>query len=99
MNCSETPSLPSGVSKIQDPLVIQEEKYRWAITTDFTKAENNYWFWYRSLQDKEEPRLGVRGEELGEERTAVRYRSCQAYRLYHALLQFTPELSLAEFLV
>ena len=66
MNCSETLSLPSG-KKIQDLLVVLEEKYRWAITTDFTKAENNYWFWYRS-QDKEEPRLGVRGEELGEER-------------------------------
>ena len=97
MNCSETLSLPSG-KKIQDLLVILEEKYRWAITTDFTKAENNYWFWYRS-QDKEEPRLGVRGEELGEERELPLDIGRQAYRLYHALLQFTPELSLAEFLV
>ncbi|WP_215405490.1 hypothetical protein [Vibrio gigantis] len=97
MNCSETLSLPSG-KKIQDLLVVLEEKYRWAITTDFTIAENNYWFWYRS-QDKEEPRLGVRGEELGEERELPLDIGRQAYRLYHALLQFAPELSLAEFLV
>ena len=97
MNCSEMLSLPSG-KKVQDILVLLEAKYRWAINTDFTKAENNYWFWYRS-QDKEEPRLGVRGEEPGEERELPLDIGRQAYRLYHALLQFPPELSLAEFLV
>ena len=97
MNCSEMLSLPSG-KKVQDILVLLEAKYRWAINTDFTKAENNYWFWYRS-QDKEEPRLGVRGEEPGEERELPLDIGRQAYRLYHALLQFSPELSLAEFLV
>ncbi|WP_390905159.1 hypothetical protein [Vibrio fortis] len=97
MNCSEMLSLPSG-KKVQDILVLLESKYRWAITTDFTKAENNYWFWYRS-QDKEEPRLGIRGEEPGEERELPLDIGRQAYRLYHALLQFPPELSLAEFLV
>lgn len=97
MNCDETLSLPSG-KKIQDLLVTLEESYRWAINTDFSKAENNYWFWYRS-QDKEEPRLGVRGEEPGEERELPLDVGRQAYRLYHALLKFTPELSLAEFLV
>ena len=97
MNCNEMLSLPSG-KKVQDILVLLEAKYRWAINTDFTKAENNYWFWYRS-QDKEEPRLGVRGEEPGEERELPLDIGRQAYRLYHALLQFPPELSLAEFLV
>ncbi|KAB0289138.1 hypothetical protein F2P58_08600 [Vibrio fortis] len=97
MNCSEMLSLPSG-KKVQDILVLLEAKYRWAINTDFTKAENNYWFWYRS-QDKEEPRLGVRGEEPGEERELPLDIGRQAYRLYHALLKFPPELSLAEFLV
>ncbi|MGF1754871.1 hypothetical protein L4C33_14905 [Vibrio makurazakiensis] len=97
MNCSETLSLPSG-KKVQDLLVVLEENYRWAISTDFTKSENNYWFWYRS-QDKEEPRLGVRGEEPGEERELPLDIGRQAYRLYHALLEFAPELSLAEFLV
>ncbi|WP_420856620.1 hypothetical protein [Vibrio pelagius] len=97
MNCSEMLSLPSG-KKVQDILVLLEAKYRWAINTDFTKAENNYWFWYRS-QDKEEPRLGVRGEEPGEERELPLDIGRQVYRLYHALLQFPPELSLAEFLV
>ncbi|MDK9738208.1 hypothetical protein KI655_12960 [Vibrio sp. D404a] len=97
MNCNETLSLPSG-KKLQDILVVLEAKYRWAISTDYTLAENNYWFWYRS-QDKEEPRLGVRGEEPGEERELPLDIGRQAYRLYHALLQFPPEMSLAEFLV
>ena len=97
MNCSETLSLPSG-KKIQDLLIVLEENYRWAITTNFTQPENNYWFWYRS-QDKEEPRLGIRGKEPGEERELPLDIGRQAYRLYHALLQFAPELSLAEFLV
>ncbi|WP_216599502.1 hypothetical protein [Vibrio sp. 03-59-1] len=97
MNCNETLSLPNG-KKIQDLLAVLEKNYRWAITTDFTQPENNYWFWYRS-QDKEEPRLGIRGQEPGEERELPLDIGRQAYRLYHALLQHAPELSLAEFLV
>jgi len=97
MNCDETLSLPSG-KKVQDLLVTLEENYRWAINTDFNKPENNYWFWYRS-QDKEEPRLGVRGEEPGEERELPLDVGRQAFRLYHALLEDKPETSLAEFLV
>ncbi|MGF1709399.1 hypothetical protein L4C37_02310 [Vibrio kagoshimensis] len=97
MNCDETLFLPSG-KKIQDLLVTLEDNYGWAINTDFTKPDNNYWFWYRS-QDKEEPRLGVRGEEPGEERELPLDIGRQAYRLYHALQEHAPELSLAEFLI
>ena len=97
MNCDESLSLPCG-KKIQDLLVTLEERYSWAINTDFTQPENNYWFWYRS-QDKEEPRLGIRGEEPGEARELPLDIGRQAYRLYHALLQYAPELSLTEFLV
>lgn len=97
MNCDENLSLPSG-KKVQDLLVTLESAYRWAIGTDFSKAENSYWFWYRS-QDKEEPRLGVRGHEPGEERELPLDIGRQVYRLYHALLNCAPEMSLAEFLV
>ena len=97
MNCSETLSLPSG-KKVQDLITILENSYQWAITTDFTQAENNYWFWYRS-QDKEEPRLGVRGEEKGEDRELPLDIARQVYRLYHELLKCEASMSLAEFLV
>ena len=78
--------------------MLLNEKYRWAIETDFSKSENNYWFWYRS-QDKEEPRLGIRGEEIGEERELPLDIGRQVYRLYYALLACSPEMSLAEFLL
>lgn len=97
MNCDETLSLPSG-KKVQDLLQLLEQKYRWAIRTDFSQPENNYWFWYRS-QDKEEPRLGVRGEEQGEDRELPLDIGRQAYRLYHALKQCAPDDALAEFLI
>ncbi|PQJ88569.1 hypothetical protein [Aliivibrio sifiae] len=97
MNCSETLSLPSG-KKVQDLQIIIEGCYQWAIGTDFTKPENNYWFWYRS-QDKEEPRLGVRGQEKGEDRELPLDIGRQVYRLYHSLLKCDKTLSLAEFLV
>ncbi len=97
MNCDETLSIPSG-KKIQDLLVTLEENYRWAINTDFTKPENSYWFWYRS-QDKEEPRLGVRGEEAGENKELPLDIGRQVYRLYQALKEHSPEVSLAEFFV
>ncbi len=97
MNCNENLSLPSG-KKIQDLITTVEACYQWAIKTDFTKPENNYWFWYRS-QDKEEPRLGVRGEEKGEDRELPLDIGRQVYRLYHALLKCEASMSLAEFLV
>lgn len=83
---------------MQDLRVTIENCYQWAIKTDFTKPENNYWFWYRS-QDKEEPRLGIRGKEKGEDRELPLDIGRQVYRLYHSLLKCDKTLSLAEFLV
>jgi hypothetical protein len=97
MNCDETLSLPSG-KNIQDLLLILEKKYKWAINTDYSLQDNQYWFWYRS-EDKEEPRLGIRGEEPGEERESRLDIGRQANGLYQALLHQSPELTLAEFLI
>ncbi|MFT5809070.1 MAG: hypothetical protein ACI9LG_003401, partial [Moritella dasanensis] len=97
MNCDENLNLPSG-KRIEDLIAVLENRYRWAIDTDFKQPENNYWFWYRS-QDKEEPRLGVRGEEPGEDRELPLDIGRQAYLLYHALLICKPNMQLAEFLV
>ncbi|MBA5763217.1 hypothetical protein H2O73_12715 [Vibrio sp. 404] len=97
MNCDEALSLESG-KKIADLLAVLEAKYRWAIKADYGLAENNYWFWYRS-QDKEEPRLGIRGEEPGEERELPLDIGRQVFRLYQALRSHPSELSLTEFLL
>ena len=39
----------------------------WALQVDLTSSDERYWFWYRSIE-KEEPRLGVRGVDEGEEK-------------------------------
>lgn len=97
MNCDETLSLPSG-KKVQDLIALLESRYQWAIATDFTQAENNYWFWYRS-QEKEEPRLGVRGVEPGADKELPLDIGRQTYNLYQALLHSSATTSLAEFLL
>ncbi|WP_045423327.1 hypothetical protein [Vibrio jasicida] len=97
MNTDESLSIPGGKC-VQDVLQVLESKYRWSIDADYTLSENNYWFWYRS-QDKEEPRMGVRGEEIGEERELPLDIGRQVNRYYHALLKCLPETSLAEFLL
>ncbi len=97
MNTDESLSISGGKS-VQDVLQILESKYRWSIDADYSLPENNYWFWYRS-QDKEEPRLGVRGEEIGEERELPLDIGRQVNRLYHSLQTCQPDISLAEFLL
>ncbi|MCG9649391.1 hypothetical protein L1D24_12520 [Vibrio brasiliensis] len=97
MNTSETLTIPGGKS-VDDLLNLLRDKYQWAISVDYSLAENNYWFWYRS-QDKEEPRLGVRGEEAGEERELPLDIGRQVNRLYHSLTECPAETSLAEFLL
>ena len=39
----------------------------WALQVDLTSSDECYWFWYRSVE-KEEPRLGIRGVDEGEEK-------------------------------
>ncbi|MCW8345830.1 hypothetical protein MD535_07385 [Vibrio sp. ZSDZ65] len=97
MNSDETLFLPSG-KKVHDLQTTIERAYQWAIDIDFNLADNHYWFWYRS-QDKEEPRLGVRGVELGEDKALPLDVARQVNRLYQTLRQHESELSLAEFLV
>lgn len=44
-----------------------ESSYAWALAIDFGRPQAEYFFWYKSAK-KEEPRLGVRGEETGADR-------------------------------
>lgn len=39
----------------------------WALQVDLTSSDECYWFWYRSIE-KEEPRLGIRGVDEGQEK-------------------------------
>ncbi|WP_434361156.1 hypothetical protein NF212_22400 [Parasalinivibrio latis] len=97
MNTSEELSLDPGIT-LQQMCLALETHYRWAIDTDFSKQENRYWFWYRS-QDKEEPRLGVRGVEQGEERELPLDIGRQVNTFYHAITQQDGNGSLAAFLL
>lgn len=45
---------------------IIKNQYQWAFRYDFTKPESRYYFWYRSAE-KEEPRIGERGVDPGDE--------------------------------
>lgn len=97
MNTDESLSLTPGI-KVSAMLSLLETRYRWALDIDFSQPENQYWFWYRS-QDKEEPRMAVRGEEPGEEKELALDVGRQVSRLYQALKKVEPQMSLAEFLL
>ncbi|WP_232329764.1 hypothetical protein [Sporosarcina sp. P37] len=45
---------------------ILKEQYQWAFEYDFTQPESRHYFWYRSAE-KEEPRIGERGIDPGDE--------------------------------
>ena len=47
-----------------------ETRYDWALGVDYKQPKNCHFFWYRSRQ-KVEPRIGVRGQDPGDERESV----------------------------
>ena len=97
VNADETMSLPSG-KVVQDLIEVLEARYQWAISIDFNTADNIYWFWYRS-EDKEEPRMGVRGQEHGDDKEFLLDIGRQANTLYLALQQANPQQLLSEFIL
>jgi hypothetical protein len=97
VNADETLSLPKGKT-VEDLLEVLQSRYQWAINLDFNEPDNSYWFWYRSI-DKEEPRMGVRGEEPGDDRELSLDIARQVNRLYVALKQAEPERLLSEFIL
>ena len=97
VNADETLSLPKG-KVIQDLLDLLKARYQWAIDIDFSQPDNSYWFWYRSV-DKEEPRMGVRGQELGADRELSLDIARQVNQLYLALKQADPQQLISEFIL
>lgn len=78
-----------------------ETHFDWALATDFSAPEATYWFWYRSTE-KEEPRLGVRGRELGEEKeigVAIAPRVARVHGVIDAFLADNPRALTIEFLM
>ena len=69
---------------------ILETHFDWAIHADYDCEDARYWFWYQSAE-KEEPRLGVRGEELGEEKELALAIAPTAQRVYRDLIELLDE--------
>lgn len=67
-----------------DLLARLRRDYGWAIAYDFNDPEQTHLFWYRSAE-KEEPRLGERGVDPGEENEMGLDIARQADSLYQAL--------------
>ncbi|WP_028022020.1 hypothetical protein [Enterovibrio calviensis] len=97
MNCDPSLSLTPGVT-VSEMMSLIETRYQWAINIDFSAPDNQYWFWYRSV-DKEEPRLAVRGDEPGEENELALDIARQVSRLYSSLQDSDGNGSLAQFLL
>jgi hypothetical protein len=75
--------------------------YDWALDHDFSTQEGSYWFWYRSIE-KEEPRLGVRHEELGAEKEMPLAIAPRVQRAHDAICTFLadhPRAVVVEFLM
>jgi hypothetical protein len=73
----------------------------WALQIDLTSSDERYWFWYRSIE-KEEPRLGVRGVDEGEEKElsiAIGPRVQRIYATLDAHLQQDPAALTIDFLM
>ncbi|MES1964044.1 hypothetical protein M0N77_01690 [Psychrobacter sp. AH5] len=97
INADESLSLPKAKT-INDLLALLESRYQWAINIDFDEPDNSYWFWYRSI-DKEEPRMGVRGQEPGADRELSLDIARQVNRLYQAVKQAPAEQLITEFVL
>ena len=97
VNADETMSLPSS-KVVQDLIEVLEARYQWAISIDFAAEDNVYWFWYRS-EDKEEPRMGVRGQEHGDDKEFLLDIGRQANTLYLALQKADSQQLISEFIL
>jgi hypothetical protein len=73
----------------------------WALQVDLTSSDERYWFWYRSIE-KEEPRLGIRGVDEGEEKElsiAIGPRVQRIHATLDAHLQQDPAALTIDFLM
>jgi hypothetical protein len=67
-----------------------ETHYDWALAYDFDDPDAQYYFWYRSAE-KEEPRLGLRNKDQGDDREMPLDIARQVRRCYDTLQSYRSE--------
>lgn len=100
LGCQESMDLKPDMkaSKLRDLI---HEKFDWALSYREDCPDDNYWFWYRSVE-KEEPRLGIRGTESGAEKElalAVGPRISRCLTKLDEFLVSNPNAIVVEFLL
>lgn len=97
MNAEETYQIEPRmtIKKLKDLI---NRQYNWAFQYDFSKPDEKYYFWYRS-EEKEEPRMGVRGEEPGDDRELPMNVAEQVQGLYEVLIDAYPEEMVSTFIL
>lgn len=78
-----------------------DRKFGWALSYREDCPNDNYWFWYRSVE-KEEPRLGIRESESGAEKETALAIGPQISRCHTKLERFlerNPNAMVVEFLM
>ncbi len=100
MGDDEYYQLNAGIT-LSEMKAIIEARYAWTLSYDFNDPEQNYWFWYSS-EEKEEPRLGVKGQEQGEDKQmplGIAWRVQQFYQAINEFSEANPSAYLADFLL
>lgn len=83
---------------IKQLITIINVQYKWVFQYDFSEPDEAYYFWYRS-EEKEEPRMGVRGEERGDDKELLMNVAEQVQELYHILTVSNPDEMVASFIL
>ncbi|TMN21620.1 hypothetical protein [Lentibacillus cibarius] len=97
MNVEETYQIVPRMS-IQELIDLIHRQYQWVFQYDFTDPDEKYYFWYRS-EEKEEPRIGVRGEEPGDDWEMPMNIAEQVQGLYEILQHAPPSEMVASFIL
>ena len=100
LGCEESMDLQPDMKARQLKALI-EQNFDWTLHYREGCPEDNYWFWYRSIE-KEEPRLGVRGAESGAEKElalAIGPRINRCYAKLEPFVADNPNALVVEFLM
>ncbi|MFT7587366.1 MAG: hypothetical protein ACI9EW_003808 [Cellvibrionaceae bacterium] len=100
LNCEEIYDLRPDMALSTLKSIIKDN-YGWAIDIDFAHKPNTQWFWYSSA-DKEEPRLGNRFEEEGQEKERPLTIARDVDGLYAGIIAFlnqTPSANVIDYLM
>lgn len=100
LNCFEDYRIEPAMPLVELKTIISQN-YGWALEIDFRDRPHSQWFWYSSA-DKEEPRLGNRFEEPGQEKerplTIARDMTC-LYAGIHNFLDQNAAATVIDYLI